>query len=574
MKRGLLVSGFLVLPLVVAAVVKPLAFGSAANTGFRDEMPNDKKGGWIDLGGNDLHDLKAGPLVAAGVSFEIADESKPCAIVLGGHERSYLPQKAELPVGEFKAEKFYLLHAAAFTHGGKDVCGTLVFSYADGTREEKQVQVGRDVADWTSPGKYSNAARAWTVYNGNTQVSLYVSMFALQAKPLRSVTFVAGTPTWMIVGASAGEGLKLLPMQPLLKPTKTFRSPPPFSDKLSAEKTAGMPKNVILIIGDGMGQGAVAYTSLRQYHARGRTLFERMPVATLCTTFSGNSDVTDSAASGTAFSCGQKTDNGMVATLPDGTELESSATAAKRAGKAVAIMTNDKIQGATPAVFYAHAKQRGRAQSISDYLVTCGFDVLIGRADSQSWLTPKSKGGQRTDERDTLAEMAGKGYAVVTSVTAVATAPEGKPVVGCIGAELQEEEAMGRLLTAALGRLEKNPKGFFVMIESTYPDYGGHGNNPDLTLLGVTQVEWLARAALLYARAHEDTLVIVTADHETGGIQTSYSTVTKQQMIFYGTTSHTGNSVPFFAFGPGSSLFDRLIDDTDIGLTLRSFMKR
>lgn len=566
--------GSALLPGFLVAAVTALDIRPAANTIFRDETANDRTGGWIDLGGNDLRDLKPGALSAAGVPFAIAPVEKSCAIVLGGDPRPYLSRQAMLPVPELSGAALYLLHATAFAPASHDPAGTLRLVYSDGSTETKEVRLGRDACDWTSSQSFANAARAWTVYNGNTQVSLFVSKFALKPVPLREATFTAQKACWMIAAVSIGSDQALSPLKKAAEPTRSFRSPPPFGERLTSEAVPGRPKNVILIIGDGMGQGAVAYTSLRQYGLPGRTLFEQaMPVATLCSTFSASSPVTDSAASGTAYSCGSKTANGRVAMLPDGTELQSVATLAKCAGKAVAILTNDKLQGATPAVFYSHARERGDAQRISGYLPLCGFDVLVGRAESAPWYLPKTKGGKRTDSRDIIDEMTVRGYACVDTIEKVAEAPAGHGVLASIGPELLQEDGPAKLLAATLGRIGKNPAGFFVMIESTYPDYGGHGNDPDLTLLGVTQVEWLAREALTYARDHRDTLVIVTADHETGGIQTIATSTPCRPRLYYATASHTGACVPLYAYGPGSSSFGRLVDDTDIAITIRSFIQ-
>ena len=148
-----------------AIVQVPLSAG--ANTGFADTRAEDRQGGWTDQGGNDLHMIKPGKLTAAGVPFEILDETssggKTC-IVLGGPKREYLPLKASVPVAGLKGRSLYLLHAAAWCPPAKELkmTGVVFVDYADGSASEFHVRFGRDVGDWFSPESYKTAARAWT----------------------------------------------------------------------------------------------------------------------------------------------------------------------------------------------------------------------------------------------------------------------------------------------------------------------------------------------------------------------------------------------------------------------------
>ncbi|MCL2104931.1 MAG: hypothetical protein FWH21_07770, partial [Kiritimatiellaeota bacterium] len=221
----------LLVPALSFADIRPLPLASAANTNFADENADDKKGGWIDLGGNDLRDIPMGDLLAAGVPFSIQEKGGKSCIVLGGPTRSYLPKTATLDVAEAKGSctNLYLLHAAAFPPAVNGVAGVLTVEYATGKPTEFRVRFGRDVADWQKPTGYANAARAWTVYNGNTQVSLFTSKFALSGAPVKRVRFEAKEATWMIVGASIGDDTPLRPFRPPVQITRTFTSPPPLT---------------------------------------------------------------------------------------------------------------------------------------------------------------------------------------------------------------------------------------------------------------------------------------------------------------------------------------------------------
>ena len=558
------------------AAISPVPLTPGANTGLTDEFPNDQKGGWIDLGGNDLHVLKPGRLTAAGVPFEVLDESaqpgKTC-IVLGGPARAYLPRHATLPVAGSYGTNLYLLHGAAWCPPAqaRKMTGRIIVDYADGTTSEHHVRFGRDVGDWAKPDSYKNAARAWTAYNGNTQVSLFTSCFAIKPGTVKDIRFEANESAWMIVAVSLGDAVTLKPIKPNLTLTQTYASPPPFSAPLPDMTNAPAPKNIILIIGDGMGQGALKLTSLYQHKAEGQLLLEQLPVAVLCTTYSASADVTDSAAAATAFACGIKTDNGLLGITSDKKRLTSCAEAAHSQGRAVGLITSDAITGATPAGFYAHEASRGSYQGVASDAAASGFDILIGNQNGQPWFLPKEKGGQRTDARDVQSEMAAAGYALVSNAATFAETPQKQKVLGFMDTKsvLGTEQILAQLTDTAMARLAKNEKGFFLMVECTITDGGGHGNRPDLTVLGTTQVDWATRSAVEFARARSDTLVMVTADHETGGITSAMSHPHPERLLIdYTTTSHTGAPVGFFAFGPGAQLFSGVIDNTDIAKTI------
>jgi len=239
-----------------AAAVVPVPLAGGANTAFADEKADDRAGGWTDQGGNDMRLLPAGPLMAAGVRFEIladtATGGKSC-IVLGGPKRAYLPAKAELPVPELSGEYLYLLHAAAWCPSDKEQkpTGVLKVAYADGSSQEIHVRFGRDVGDWAKGESYKNAARGWTVYNGNTQVSLFASRFTLKPKPVKALHFESKESAWMVAAVSLGDEVTLRPNLTL----DTTYTAPALEGVLADADEKAVPKNIILIIGDGMGSG-------------------------------------------------------------------------------------------------------------------------------------------------------------------------------------------------------------------------------------------------------------------------------------------------------------------------------
>jgi len=563
--------------LAATAAITPLPLTPAANSRFSDEQADDRQGGWTDQGGNDLSVLKAGRISAAGITFDIPGETSPTnktCIVLGGPTRSYFPTNAVLPASKLSAPCLYLLHAAAWCPPAQaqKITGVVFIDYEDGSTAEQHVRFGRDVGDWTKPDSYKNAVRAWSTYNGNTQISLFVSRFALKPQPIKALRFESRESTWMIVAASVGDEVSLKPLASKLVLKRQFAAPPPFeAPPTDPANNARTPKNIVLIIGDGMGQGAIKLTSLYQHKAEGRLLMENLPVASLCTTYSASADVTDSAAAATAFACGQKTDNGFLGITSDKKKLASYAELAHREGRAVGLITSDAITGATPAGFYAHEVSRGSYQGVASDLAASEFDVLIGNTNDVAWFMPKDANGERSDARRLLDEMTAKGYVVATNAEGFAQAPKDKRVLGFMETwpVFDREQALGQLTETALDRLSQNEKGFFLMVESAFPDKGGHGNKPETSVLGTIQADWIVRSAVDFAQRHGDTLVLITADHETGGLSCAMGhTPPNRLTLRYATTSHTDNPVALFAFGPGDYLFSGLIDNTDIAVAI------
>jgi alkaline phosphatase len=570
--KPLLALPFLCVVSAVSAAVSPVPLTGAANTGFSDDKPEDRQGGWTDQGGNDLRLIKPGKLTAAGVPFalldETASEGKAC-IVLGGPTRSYLPTTATLPVPALRGNYLYLLHAAAWCPPAKaqKMTGVLFLDYEDGSSAELHVRFGRDVGDWTSPASFKNAARGWTAYNGNTQVSLFASRFPIKKPlPLKAVRFESRESTWMIAAASIGDEVALKAIKADLTLDKSYVAPPPLTAPLAPADESAKPQNVILIIGDGMGAGALQLTSLYQHKAEGKLTFQQFPVSSHCTTLNIATGVTDSAAAATALASGRKTDNGSLGLTPDNLRLTPFTELAHAGGRSVGLITSDALTGATPAGFYAHVDTRGAYQGVADDAASCGYEILIGNHNARPWFVPKAAGGQRTDTRNLLGEMAAAGYTVVEDLTSFAAAPAGARALGFMAkGTLDPEACLAQLTETALARLSKNDKGFFLMVECTITDGGGHGNNPELTVRGTLQVDWAARVAADFAQQRGDTLVLVTADHETGGLSSSVTNASSGKLVInYTTTSHTGAPVPLYAYGPGAHLFRGKVDNTDV----------
>ena len=561
------------------AAFVPVPFGDSANSSFLDDEADDRKGGFIDLGSNDLRMLPPGEQDIGGIPFVIASAAtsadKAC-IVLGGHRRTYLAQSADVKLAKpLRGECLYLLHASSFTSpDDKPIVGSLHLVYEGGAKEERHVRIGRDVGDWTASRSYRNAVRAWTIYNNNTQVSLFVSTFPLaHGKKLAAFSFTADEGLWIVAGATVGERRKPRQVPVDLRITRTCKAPDLYEKPLPVYPAGTKPRNVVFILGDGMGIGSVTLASNYLRRRPGALVLNQLPYAGFATTYSANADVTDSAASATAFACGRKTNNSMLGMLPDRTHVKSVATCAHEAGFAVGLMTDDPFVGATPSAYYAHVPVRSYSEDIVRDASKCGFEILLGYHCKRYFL-PKAKGGKRRDGRDILSEMTGNGYVLCETFASFLEAPRDKRVLGQLkDGELDDESRYGQLTQTALDRLSQGGKRFFVLIESGDPDHGSHANKPNDTVGGVVKIDWAARTAVDWSLARGgDTLVVVMADHETGGVNATVSPATGKATVHYGATSHTAAPVPVFAFGPGAELFEGLMDNTDIAKRLAQLL--
>lgn len=561
-------------PAAFAAVV-PVPFGTAANTAFADETADDQKGGWTDQGAHDLRVIKPGRYEHSGVVFDIASDEatggKSC-IVLGGKPRPYLPQEAILPVAAQGGESsFYLLHAGAWCPWNNEILGTLTFHYADGTSRRQNIRGGRDVADWQQSKDGQNIFRGWTGYNGVKQVSLFISKFALDPKTkLESVTFAASNMTWMVAAAAIGDDVPLKSIKIVHRVDREFEAPV-VGEALVQPAAGGTPRNIILVIGDGMGPGMYDLASLWVHGATNRLFMQQLPVRTFCTTVSHNSSVTDSAAAATAIACGAKVNNGSVGIAPDGRPLKSLAMHAHEQGKAVGILTSDALSGATSGGFFARQKARGMAPEIIADAASCDFEILLGNASTRGLFV---QNGKAPNPRNLQKEMEERGYHFVETLEQFIAVQADARVVGQIESKLitSDDRMLAKLVEAAIERLAKDPDGFFLMVESTYPDKGGHGNDPAVSVMGTIHADWVVKVAVDFAQKHGDTLVICTADHDTGGLVAVASPEgSRTPLIEYASVNHTGVPVPLSAFGPGAERFGGAIDNTDIAKIIGDF---
>lgn len=300
-------------------------------------------------------------------------------------------------------------------------------------------------------------------------------------------------------------------------------------------------KYVFLMIGDGMGVNQVFATerylgSLTSDHGREALTMTQFPNVGLSHTYSKNSGITDSAAGGTALSSLEKTCNGVISMDSARVKpLQTLAEMAKEKGKAVGVITSVSIDHATPAVFYAHVPDRGMYYEIGKQLSESDFDFFGG-----AWFQhPKGKKG---DQQDLLEIVQDKGYTVINGYDqyknhgkkhdkVILTQNDMK--AGALPYAIDREESdltLPQITEAAIDFLEKKGKnkGFFLMVEGGQIDWACHGNDGATALTEVKDFDDAIKLAYEFYKRHpKETLIVVSADHETGGLalgNSDYST--------------------------------------------------
>ena len=325
-------------------------------------------------------------------------------------------------------------------------------------------------------------------------------------------------------------------------------------------------KNVIYMIGDGMGLTQVTAAMLAK---ESPLALQDATYVGLQRTHSASSEVTDSAASGTALATGKKTYNGAIGMDENKQPVESVLTKSKKAGLATGVIATYSVTNATPASFVAHNESRGNEFEIAEDYLDSDIDVFIG-------------GGvkffeKREDGRNLSEELKAKGYTIGHSMDEVKNVTSGR-----LGALLADnamptiKQGRGNMLPEATAQAltilsNNSSKGFFLMVEGSQIDGGGHDNNPEKVVLELLDFDAAVKVAFEYADQHPGTLVVVTADHETGGL--TLPEKDKKAVPEFSTKGHTGTMVPVYAYGTGASAFTGIMDNTDIPKKIEALMK-
>ncbi len=330
---------------------------------------------------------------------------------------------------------------------------------------------------------------------------------------------------------------------------------------VSAGVLFGEPRCVIFFIGDGMGPEQVKAGSFYAFGSAGQLIFESFPYQGQLTTYSADNAVTDSAAAGTALATGTKVNNYVVSMAypGDGHELETLLERLKSHGKRTGLVTTTYITHATPATFGAHEPTRDNyAQIAGDMLNQTRPNVLLG-------------GGANGMSADS-AQAAG--YTVVTDAAGMLALDDTavSMVSGQFGSTYlpYEYDGLGsyphlsQMTATALDILEEDPDGFFLMVEGGLIDQACHSNDIARSTLEAVELHNAVNTALTWAQGRTDTLILVAADHETGGLTAYNNGVNQIPGATWTTTGHTATNVPVYAWGQNADLIGGVMDNTDM----------
>ena len=328
-------------------------------------------------------------------------------------------------------------------------------------------------------------------------------------------------------------------------------------------------RNVIIMIGDGMGLEQVSCAWVVN---RGKLNLDNFPTVGLSRTYCTNELITDSGAGGTALSSGIKTAYSHVGTAADSTDIPSVLVKAQELGKKTGVVVTCHFADATPCDFCCHNEYRyNQDDLIADY-VTCGVDYLAG--GGLDWFTVNRKDG-----RDITKEMAAAGYTVALTESELMAAE--LPVIGILAPDnlpiaMERGDLYRRSVARGLDILsrESGDKGFVMMLEGSCIDDWLHGNDIGKAMEELLDFDRTIGDVLEWAAADGHTLVVVTADHNTGALTLQDGNLEEGRIgVAFGSESHNGIAVPFYAWGPGSDAFTGIRENDEWGRLIASFVK-
>lgn len=323
------------------------------------------------------------------------------------------------------------------------------------------------------------------------------------------------------------------------------------------ERKIQHPKNIILLIGDGMGTAQI-FAGIAANKAP--LNIERSRVIGFHKNQPTNTFITDSAAGATAFATGEKTYNGAIGVDKDKKSLTTILEIAEQKGLATGLVATCNITDATPSSFIAHQPARAMMDEIAADFLKTDIDVFIGGG--------RKHFAQRKDGKNLVEDLKAKNYQIANTIEEVQQVKSGK-LAGFLADENPVKISEGRgdqLLVSfqtALNILNQNKKGFFIMTEGSQIDWGGHANDTQYIVNEMLDFDKTIGAAFDFADKDGNTLVIITADHETGGFSINGE---KDGVIdgHFTTKGHTAVMIPVFAYGKGAELFTGIYNNNDI----------
>ncbi len=342
------------------------------------------------------------------------------------------------------------------------------------------------------------------------------------------------------------------------------------------------PKNIIILIGDGMGISQMSSAYYFQENENQEPNFSRFPIVGLSRTSSAKEKITDSAAGATAISCGKKSYNTAIAVDVDKKPIETILEFLGKKEFTTGLISTSSITHATPASFFAHAKSRHMAKEIAaqmpesevDFFAGGGLEYFLDKDEKIDIISHLKKNGFITNVENLIApEQLEKGnkYGFLLAKDAMPKMSKGRG------------DFLSDATDLALNYFDMHDRPFFMMVEGSQIDWGGHANDADYLIKETLDFDKMIGLVLDYAEKDGNTLVIVTADHETGG----FTLAAKEKKIpFRGTQrdykeigprfstgGHSAAMVPVLAYGPGAEIFSGIYQNTEIHAKIMKLLK-
>lgn len=335
---------------------------------------------------------------------------------------------------------------------------------------------------------------------------------------------------------------------------------------ISLQVSAQKPKNVILLIGDGMGLAQVSTTF---YYKDSKPNFQRFKHIGLVRTSSASNKVTDSAAGATAYASGIKTYNRAIGVNTDSLAVPTILEQLSEKGYKTGLIALCTITHATPACFYAHVKDRDQHEDIALQLTDASVDFFAGAGSK--YFT------RRADGQNLYEKLQQRGYVMDSAKVNTPFDPSEKYGFLLAPEEMPaktqgRDDFLPKTTAAAIEYLNHNKKGFFLMSEGSYIDWAGHGNDAEMLIAEQLDFDETVGAALDFAEKDGNTLVIVTADHETGGLALEKGENRNEISLRFNTDQHTTSLIPVFAYGPGAENFTGIYENNEIQLKLKDLL--
>lgn len=347
-----------------------------------------------------------------------------------------------------------------------------------------------------------------------------------------------------------------------------------FALNFSEANAQSKPKNIILMIGDGMGHNYVSTALLKD---KMHPLFA-FPVTGLSVTTCADKLITDSAAGAAAIATGELVNYEAISVSPKSENLPTVFDHAQSVDMSTGIVVTSRLTNATPAAFYGHVSHRKYEDSLAVQFTNANVDIAI--AGGYDKFLPTNLRGTRSDGMNLISDLKQKNYIVVNSLEELKQNRNAKKIVGLLEREglpkaSQRNYGLDELCAIAIENLNRDEKRFLLMIEGSQIDWAGHDTDAVYLLSEMDDFTKAIQTVFNFAKEDGETLVIITADHETGGMAIMEGNLDGTNLLLeFLSGDHTAGTVSVFAYGPGSEIFSGTYAINDIGKKIFSLLKK